>query len=177
MGDGVEFVVDFPEILVRRDPVISHRPQIEGAGVRVESFQSVMVAEVFVVVGHGQLAHGFVDRIAVADDGVVGFRDGAPASVFLEQRDDMLVVELDGFEIKEEWWLAAEPQRGGGQQGTLDAMGFALAEDAPRGHVGVTVFFEIDRQAVEEVLDFARGGEPAQGGDLAGVQAEHEIQT
>ena len=53
-------------------------------------------------------------------------------------------------------------------------MGFVFAQDTAGGHVGVAVFFEIDRDPVEEVLNFARGGEPAQGGGFAGGEAEHE---
>jgi hypothetical protein len=173
VGDLVEEVVEFPEVLVGGDPVVAHGAEVEGAGVGGESFASVVVAEVFVVVGQGQFADGLVDRVAVADDGVVGFRDGAPASVFFEQRDDVFVVEFDGLEVEEERGLAVQPERGGSEEGAFDAVGFAFAEDAPGRHVGVAVFFEIDREAVEEVLDFARAGQLAQDGGLAGVQAEH----
>ena len=108
VGDGVEFVVDFPEVFVRGDPVVAHGAEVEGAGVRGEGFQSV-VAEIFVVVGQGQLADGFVDRVAVADDGVVGFGDGTPAAMLLEERHDVLVVEFDGLEVEEQGWLALQP--------------------------------------------------------------------
>jgi hypothetical protein len=37
--------------------------------------------------------------------------------VFLEERDDMLVIELDCFEIEEERRLAVQPKCGGGQEG------------------------------------------------------------
>ena len=132
-----------------------------------------MVAEVFVVVGQGQFADGFVDRVAVADDGVVGFGDGAPASVFLEEGHDVFVIEFDGLEVEQERGFAVQPESGGGEEGAFDAVGFAFPEDAAGRHVGVAVFLEIDGETVEEVLDFARGRKFAQDGGLAGVQAEH----
>jgi hypothetical protein len=52
-------------------------------------------------------------------------------------------------------------------------MCFAFAQNAAGRHVGVTVFFEIDREAVEEVLDFSRCGQRVQDRGLAGIQAEH----
>jgi len=93
--------------------------------------------------------------------------------VFFEERDDVFVVELDGFEIEEERRLAVQPKSGGGEEGAFDAVGFAFAQDAAGGHVGVAVFFEIDRELVEEVLDFAGSRKFPQDGGLAGVQAEH----
>ena len=175
VGDFVEEVVEFPQVFVGGDPVVAHGAEVEGAGVGSEGFASVVVAEVFVVVGQGQLADGLVDRVAVADDGVVGFRDGAPASVFFEQRDDVFVIELDGLEVEEERGFAVQPESGGGEQGAFDAVGFALAKHAPGRHVGVAVFFEIDREAVEEVLDLAGRRKFPQGGLLAGVEAEHSL--
>jgi hypothetical protein len=38
VGDGVEFVVDFPEVFVRGDPLVAHGAEVEGARVRGEGF-------------------------------------------------------------------------------------------------------------------------------------------
>ena len=108
MGDGVKFVIDFPKVFVRRDPVVAHSAEVEGAGVRGEGFQSV-VAEVFVVIRQGQLADGFIDRVAVADDGMVGFGKGPPAAVFFEEGHDVFVVEFDGLQVEEQWRFTVQP--------------------------------------------------------------------
>ena len=47
---------------------------------------------VFMRVAHRQFARAAIDRIAPAQDGVVGLADRAPQAALLEQRDDVILV-------------------------------------------------------------------------------------
>jgi len=51
-------------------------------------------------VRHGQFAQGAIDRLAEAQAGVVGFRDGAPAAALTEDRQNMVII-TDGFKIEQ----------------------------------------------------------------------------
>ena len=104
---------------------------------------------------------------------MVRFGDGAPASVLAEKRHDVLVVQEICFEVEQEGPLSSEPKGGSGDEGAFDAVGLALAEDSARRHMSVPIFFEIDGEAVEKILDFLGRGKPAKDFFFALGQSEH----
>jgi hypothetical protein len=58
-----------------------------------------------------------------------------------------------GLEIENEWGITEHPQGGGGEDGTLQAMGRVLMQDGPRRPGGMC---EMVRQVVQKTLDAMR---------------------
>src|SRR5476649_1226867 len=128
-------------------------------------------------VGHRQLAQGSIDGFAVAESGVIGFRDGAPMPALAEDGQDVVVV-AHGFEIEQQGRVADQAQRGGGEQGAFHALGGAVAKHAARRSAGGAEGLLVVSQAVEEALDFFGGGETAEDGALSrGEGVGHRVQV
>ncbi len=107
---------------------------------------------------HHQLAHGAVDRLAVAQRHHVGLGQAAPGALHLKEGDGVVVVAL-GLHVQDQGPVAQAAQGGGGEERAIDAVGLALHGHARRAAVErvVAVF-----DGVEEVLDLAGMGEKGQ---------------
>jgi len=159
------------QIFFGRDPSRPLSLEIERSRVATQSFSAGPIG-VFVEIRQGQFAHRAIDRIAPTQDGVIGFTDRAPITALSEKRHYMIIVAL-GLQIKQERFLAGEPQSDRGQKRPLKTVSFLFAYDPSWREVGLAPFFPIKRQSVEVILDLGRHGEPAQNSQLLFSQTEH----
>jgi hypothetical protein len=89
--------------------------------------QSALSAQVVVVlhVAEGQLAEGPVDGRTETEAGVVGLGDASPEAAFAVEGDHVVIV-AHGFQIHQQRRVTVDAQGGGGQEGSFEAVAFAL---------------------------------------------------
>src|SRR6185436_4862356 len=101
---------------------------------------------------HHQFADRAVDRLAVAQSGVIRFRDRAPSPVLLEDRQQMIVVTYC-LQIHDQGLVAVNAQRRGGEEGALGAMRQSIPQHTARRTAGLAVyFFVIPDVVIKEIL-------------------------
>ena len=81
-------------------------------------------------VRHDQFAQAAENWLAVAQASEIGLRHCAPVRIFLEERQEVIVVALVGDEFKDQRWIAYEAQRHGGKQRPVEAVRLPFAQDA-----------------------------------------------
>ena len=122
MRDPLEVGRDRPEVDLSGHPVKPvEAGQVHRATVATQCPFAGQI-EVMLEVGHGQLAQGAVDRLAVAEAGELAGPDGAPVAVALKDRQDVVFVMHRG-QVHDQRRPALHPERRRGQDGTFDAVG------------------------------------------------------
>src|ERR1035437_3275568 len=109
---------DGPEVFFRGHPADAvEAREIDRAGVVAESLLAGMI-EVVLEIGHDEFTQGAVDRLAESEAAVIGFGDGSPMTVLLENGEDVVVV-AHGLEIEQQGRKALDTESRGTEQGAL----------------------------------------------------------
>ena len=120
-------------------------------------------------VRHDEFAQGAVDRFAEAEAAVIGFGDGSPMAMLLENGEDVVVV-ADRFEIEEQGRKALDTESRGTEQSALETMGYVIAQYAARRTNGVAIrLLVVGDFSVEEALDSLGGFERLENAGFAGI--------
>ena len=94
---------------------------------------------------------------------MIGLGDRPPASVLLEQRDDVIDILIRRLEVHDQWSLPLHPQGECRDERALEAVcPVSLQREQGRG-ARLPVRLHVDRNAVEKVLDFPWRGQPLEG--------------
>src|SRR6478672_13296146 len=156
MRRGVEVDQQLVEI-VRRDHPAARRIACERKRLGKRQHRFLASGQgVLVRIGHRELAWTSIDRIAPAQDGMIGLADSAPQPVLAKKRNDVVLIARQRANIHQQWWPAVIGQRGGGKDRTFGAVGHTRLQDAAWRHGRIAVEAEIDWQPVEEGLDLLR---------------------
>ena len=89
-------------------------------------------------IAHPELAEGAVDRLAIAQAGVVGFGQRPPVSVIAKNGQHMIVV-AHRLEIQQQGRVAEHAQRGRAEERAFHAMRRAVAQHAARRTAGLAI--------------------------------------
>jgi len=153
-----QVVADVAQVGVRRNPipaVVSGQVDREAIGPEGPAAQGV---DEDVEIGHDQLPNRPINGFPEAEPRKIGLGDGAPAIIFLEDGDDVVVVVLGGHVHDQR--LAAEGAQGRGREkGAFEAVGLFLPGDPERGagsDLGIVI------EPVERFLDPDRGIQAAE---------------
>src|SRR6266540_3641027 len=92
------------------------------------------------VITHDEFADRAVDRLAVAQSGVIRFRNRAPTPMLLEDGQQMIDV-ADGLQVHYQRLVAMNAQRGGGEEGALGAMRQSVTQHTARRTTGLAAYF------------------------------------
>ena len=126
---------------------------------------------------HRELSHAPVDGLAVAEHGVIGFRDPAPTSVHFEQCDEMINVMPRGLQVEDERTVTVHAERERREERALHAVRSIASQRDERRRACLGDDFLVDRNRVEKILnlswrvELSQYAELGEGGDAA-VHAE-----
>lgn len=151
----IECFGDGPEIVGRDEPIVVECEQIERSRKALQRF-CAGVEKVLVEIGHDKLAHGPIDRVAVAQHRVVCFADRAPMATFFEKRHHVIGIVFRGFQVEQERFFVVVPESGCGKHRALNAVCLVGAQYRKRRGACVSALFKIDRKRVKKILDFCR---------------------
>ena len=92
---------------------------------------------------------------------MIRFTDGTVISASFVERDDVVHVSFPHScrNVHDERRFAVEPERGGGEKGSLDTMRFLLTQHTARRHMGIALLLPIKCKRIEEILNLNRRGE------------------
>src|SRR5215468_8432818 len=129
------------------------------------------------VITHDEFADRAVDRLAVAQTGVIRFRNRAPTPMLLEDGKQMIVV-ADGLQIHDQRLVIMNSQRGGGEEGALGAMRQSVTQHTTRRTTGLAAyFFVIPDVVIEKVLNLLGAGQPLDNREFPPLQSKVHIHT
>lgn len=92
-----------------------------------------------------------------------------------EQRNDVIVVMPRGLQIHQKRPFPRDPQRGGREYGSFNAVRTPLPQNAARRQTCGAPAFLVGRESVQKVLDFARRIETFQKRHFRTIKSEHVI--
>lgn len=166
--DIAEMIGNEPNVLFRGHPVVAiETREIHRTRVAAESALAAQV-EIDMEVTQRQLAQGSVNRFAISATGEVRLSHCAPMTPHFEDGKDVIGVVV-GFQIQKQRRVTKAAESGRGEDGALEAMGGAFAQNNPRRPC---CRIEMIRHRVEEALDIQRSLERAQGAELCSRKHE-----
>ena len=148
MRDVAEMFGDEPDRLFCGHPVASIKSrQVHRARVAPQCAFAAKV-EVDIEITHRELAQAAIDRLAITAASKIGFRHRAPMTAYFKNRDDMIGV-LFRFQIEDQGRKTDYPQRGCGENSTIETRRYAIMQNFLRR---TRVVAKIVRKSVEEFL-------------------------
>jgi hypothetical protein len=130
--------------------------QIQRKGVSPQSLLAFHIVKLLEI-GEDQFPQGAVDGFPESQPYEVRFAHGAPMAFFFEERQQVVVVPAVGQHLQNQGRISQTAEEGGGQQGSVIAVGHPLAKH-PQG-AAVSPFGGV-REFVQKGLDSVRGLQP-----------------
>jgi len=160
-----------PEILPRCHPTaLIQSREIHGIGVRAQRLAPV-TDRILMEEGHDELADRTVDGLAVPQNSVIGFADGAPVRAQLEHGDHVVIVKVRCRHVDEQRQPSVQAQCQSRKHRSFDAVRTLLPKHAPGRKAGIPLRFKIHWERIEVLLDLPGGGERAQYAEFLAGQA------
>ena len=170
-----QILCDKPVIIFVRGPAqLVETRKVDGRRIAAQGLVAAFV-EILVEIREHQLAHGPINRFAIAQDRVIGFRNRTPTTMALEQSDYVIEVARRACEIEQQRRLAAQTQSQGSQHGALDAMRASFPDHAARRQARVTLGFAVVWNPIQVILNLAWRIQTAQQAQLVFGEAVHGL--